>query len=231
MTIQDMHYDFKKKIDKVDSQQNRNFLIPEIDWALNEALELFVKLVAFPRTKSAVGFEIGQRSIDDIRTLVSPSQCSSVTNNIVNLPTDYWHYLKGEVKMTKGSCQATGKFTPRQHDDDFESSPFHNSSFEWREVNGLFVGDTIQLFTDGTFDITDFCMSYIMEHPYMHYAAGFPGGQYDLPSGTILTGTQDCLLPFHTHREIVDIAVLIASGEIQASDYQIKMQKITNNMR
>ena len=48
MTIQDMHYDFKKKLNKIDSQQNRNLLIPEIDWTLNEAQELFVKITAFP---------------------------------------------------------------------------------------------------------------------------------------------------------------------------------------
>ena len=37
MNISEMHYDFKKKLNKVDSEQNRNLLVPEIDWALNEA--------------------------------------------------------------------------------------------------------------------------------------------------------------------------------------------------
>jgi len=36
MTVKDMHYDFKKKLNKVDSQQNRNLLIPEIDWTHND---------------------------------------------------------------------------------------------------------------------------------------------------------------------------------------------------
>ena len=70
MTVQDMHYDFKMKLNKLDSQQLRNFLIPEIDWLLNEAQELFVKWVAEPRIPNGLGLETNQRSIDDIRVLM-----------------------------------------------------------------------------------------------------------------------------------------------------------------
>ena len=44
-----------------------------------------------------------------------------------------------------------------------------------------------------------------------------------------LTGTQNCVLPKHTHREIVDIAVLIITGELQIPDYQIKQAKLNMN--
>lgn len=43
MTIQDIHYDFKVKIDKVDSLSKKNFLANEIDWIVNEAIKIFVK--------------------------------------------------------------------------------------------------------------------------------------------------------------------------------------------
>lgn len=152
MTIKDMHYDFKKKLNKVDSQQNKNLLIPEIDWALNEAVELFVKIIAQPRMKSYFGFELNQRSIDDIRTLVVNNQCLTVASNVVTLPSNYWHYIKGDVTMSKGECQnVKAKFFLRQHDDDFENSPFDKSSFEWRNVNGLFFDGGIKLFDDGTY--------------------------------------------------------------------------------
>ena len=45
MLIEDMHYDFKQKINKIDSQKYRNLRIPEIDWKLNEAQEIFIKTV------------------------------------------------------------------------------------------------------------------------------------------------------------------------------------------
>ena len=49
MNVRGMHYDVKQKLNKVDSQQYRNLRVPEIDWKLNEAYEIFVKSVAEPR--------------------------------------------------------------------------------------------------------------------------------------------------------------------------------------
>jgi hypothetical protein len=55
MTTKEMHYDFKRKLIKVDSQNNRNFLVPGKLTLLNEAEEIFIKLIAEPRTKSNLG--------------------------------------------------------------------------------------------------------------------------------------------------------------------------------
>lgn len=229
MTIKDMHYDFKKKLNKIDSQQNKNLLIPEIDWVLNEAQEIFVKIVAFPKVYQYLGFEIGQRTIDDIKTIVEPETCIDVNNNIVTLPGNYWFYLKGNVIMTKGKCSdVKGSLVIRQHNDDFELSPFDDSSFEWRTVNGVFDKNGIKLFTTD-FTVTKLCISFLRKLKYIHNAEEFRGGQYNLPSGQVLSGSSNCELPEHTHREIVDIAVLITTGELQIPDYQIKQSKLNLN--
>ncbi len=234
MNIKEMHYDFKKKLNKTDSQQWRNLLVPEIDWALNEAQELFIKMVAQPRLRSYMGFEKTQRSIDDIRTLVVDANID-VIDNALNLPQDYWHYLRGRAKMSKGTCSAIGTLHIRQHDDEFEQSPFDNSSFDWREVNGLFKGDTIRLIKDDSFKVNSIDISYIRKPIYMHNAQDFRGGKYKLPNGEILGENEpirNCELPEHTHREIVDIAVLLVTGEIGIPDYQIKLNKINfNNLK
>lgn len=232
MIIADMHYDFKKKLNKVDSQKYKNLLIPEIDWVLNEAAKVFVKKVGFPRgiTKFA-GFETSQRNIDDIRTIVIHEADIEVISNICSLPNDYWHFIRGNVVMTKGLCENTrGSLFVRQHDDTFEESPFDRSSFEWRTVNCVFTEDGIRVFTDGTFTVNRVLLSYVRQMAYMHYAEGFlPLGQYKLPSGEILSGSQNCELPDHTHEEIVDIAVLITSGELQSSGVQFNQMKLQLN--
>lgn len=230
MTIKDMHYDFKKKLNKVDSQQYRNLLIPEIDWVLNEAQKIFIDLVAEPRIRTYLGFEKSQKNIDDIRTIVISDYCSDVVNNMVTLPENYMYFIKGRVLMSKENCNPVyATFKVREHDDEFELSPFDNSSYKWREVNGLFVGSGIKLFDDGTFSNQEFCLSYIKKPQYIHNAEDFKNGTYKLPSGEVLTGFMNCELPEHTHREIVDIAVMITSGEIQAPDYQIKYAKLGLN--
>lgn len=234
-----MHYDFKKKLNKVDSQKWRNILIPEIDWTLNEAQELFVKMVAKPRLRSYMGFEKSQRNIDDIRTLVVNDKSIDVTNNILQLPNDYWHYIRSKVVMSKGTCKnVIGAVNIREHDDMFEDSPFDKSSFEWREVNGVFFENGVKFYTDNTFTINSCLLSYIKKLKYIHNAEDFRNGNYQKLSKGVdgqyetLTGSVNCELPEHTHREIVDIAVLLVSGEINTPDYQIKLNKLNfNNLK
>lgn len=231
MAIKNMHYEFKKKLNKIDSQKNRNLLIPEIDWTLNEAIGIFVKNIAKPRERSFTGFELNQRSIDDIKALVKDNQCLSITNNVVTLPEDYQFFTRGRVKISKDTCdkEVQAKLDINQQDDEFEESEFYSSSFEWRTVNGYFFEDKIRLHDDGSFTNNELCISYIKKHPYVHNAEDFRSGGYKLPSGVVLEGHQDCVLSEHTHSEIVDLAVLIAAGEIGLQSYQFKKDKLTLN--
>jgi hypothetical protein len=235
MTSKAMHYDVKMKLNKIDSQRYRNLRIPEIDWKLNEAAELFVKMIAQPKSFNFRGFETSQRSIDDIRTIVvNPDSLGSpiaINNKVAILPEDYWHFLRGAVKMTKEGCPDTrGKVFIRQHDDEFENSPFDESSFEWRSVNALFFEGGIRFYTDDSFVVSEFFMSYIRRMKYIHNAEDFTANGYVLPDGTALTGSQDCELPEHTHREVVDLAVLLITGELENTNgYQFKTEKLRLN--
>lgn len=234
MTIKEMHYDFKTKLNKVDSQQNENFLIPEIDHVLREAQSLFIKLVATPRIVSYLGFETNQRTIDDIRTLVVHGDDNPIVivNNTGSLPDNYLHFIKAEVEMSKGMCTAVkGRVFIRQHDDEFQESPFDSSSFEWRTVNGVFYEKGIKFYTDNTFQINRMYMDYIKKPKLIHNAEDFRGGSYTLLSGQVLNGSVNCELPEHTHSEIVDIAVLLVTGNL-IPDYQAKLAKLNlNNLK
>lgn len=233
MNIKEMHYDFLFKFNKIDSQKNKNFLVPEIDWFLNEGLEIFIKNVAFPRNSNTyLGFESNQRSIDDIRTLVVNDFSLDVVDNFVKLPENYWHYLNSKVIFEKKECEELfeGVVFIRQHDDNFEEDLLNKSSFEWRFVNALFVENSVKLFDDKTFTNKSLKLSYIKKHPYIHNAEEFSSDGYEM-FGKTLTGNFSCILPEQTHREIVDIAVLLASGQIGTPDYQIKQSKVLNNLQ
>lgn len=236
MTIRDMHYDFKMKFNKLDSQKNRNLRIPEIDWVLNSAVNLFVALIAEPRyrTRLNLGFEINQRTIDDIRSIVVQGTPIIPVNGIIALPQNYRHWVKGTASVTKGTCNSTARVFPKQHDDMFEESPFDNSSFEWRQVNALFESLGLRVFADD-FTINNVSITYIRKMAYMHNAQDFGSitgeGSYKLPSGVVLTGSVNCELPDqgNVHSEVVDIAVMLASAGVQTSDYQVKLSKLNIN--
>lgn len=237
MNAREMHYDFKQKLNKIDSQKYRNLYVPEIDWKLNEAQDVFVKTIAEPRFAKQIGFETNQRTIEDIITIVvdqneQGGNCITTTiydtnRYLATLPDDYWFHIRSSVIASKGGCLNVKLDTKqRQHDDRHERSPFDKSSFEWRSVNIEYNKDGFVIFTDGTFTISRFCLSYIRTPRLIYNAQDFQGGTYTTLDGTVLTGSQSCELPPKTHREIVDIAVLITTGDLQIPDYAIKANKL-----
>ena len=62
----------------------------------------------------------------------------------------------------------------------------------------------------------------------IHNAEDFSNTGYKALNGDLLVGHSDCDLPEHTHREIVDIAVLLITGDL-IQNYQIKKEKININ--
>lgn len=236
MTAREMHYDFKQKLNKIDSQKYRDLLVPEIDWKINEAQELFVKIVAEPRIQRKLGFEVNQRTIDDIRTLVitqKPEEGIELTafddsSFTGTLPTDYWFLIKSYVIASKANC-LNKRLEAReiQHDDIDDASPFDVSSFEWRVCNIRYYNGGIKVSTDGTFTPTKLVLDYIKRPRIIHNAQDFGTGSYVTIGGQTLSGTQSCELPEGVHREIIDLAVAITAGDLDLSNYQMKLNKLS----
>jgi hypothetical protein len=235
MNSREMHYDFKQKLNKIDSQKYRNLKVPEIDWKLVEAQEILCKVIAQPRLASQLGFEVNQRTINDIRTVVvdqKPSEAITTTvfdetSVIAALPVNYWFLAKAQVYATQGKCVDVILDTREvQHDDRHERSPFDKSSFEWRIVNMRFNQDGLRFFHDETFSITKARLEYLRKPRRIHNAQDWIGGTYTTLDGQVLIGSQSCELPEQVHSEIVDLAVLITAGDLSLPDYNFKQNKV-----
>ena len=223
-----MHYGFKMKYNKIDSNQNRNFLIPEIDFLLNEALALYVNIIAFPRNIASQGFELGQRTIDNIRPLVVSGEVP-VQGDIAPLPENYWHFVSGTASCTKDSCTRNDiRLFPQQTEDLFQESKIYNSDFLWGTLNCTFTSEGLKVYPKD-FSVEKLKLNYIKLHPYMHNARDWEGGQYKNFKEEILTNHQNCELPDDSCKDIVDIAVFLASNSIQDSGYNAIKEKLTFN--
>jgi len=238
---------FKTEYNKVDSSQNRNFKLPEIFELINEAQLIFIKKIAQPRVPNNLGFELNQRTINDIRPLVVEGndlsgidvQKYNTNSYIATLPSDYMFYVVSEVEAEKiittqenkknktYKCVKRLRGFVRQHEDEFEFNPFTKSSFEWRKSNVTVFGNKLQYYVDETFTLTKAFITYIRYPKYIHLAEQWSPTGYTLPGeSTPLTGKQDCELAKHTWDEIVDIAVKIATIQVSPELVQIKNEKI-----
>lgn len=215
MKILDMHYDFKRKFNMLDTSARRSFQTQEIDWLLNEAQVQFVLL----RLRSQ-GLPEGQRNLDDLRPLFKDETVIPVSNE-ASFPPDLFLTVKVEAKVTKEGCGTKRiRVFNMAHDDTHERDTFVQSSFEWEELNAEYRQGKLFLFpTD--FVINEVYFTYIKNPPLMYYALQ----PYRLPSGDLLSGIVDCELPQHTHNTIVDMAVANAITDM-SGDLQSRYQKI-----
>lgn len=69
-TIEEMHYDFRLKCDRVDSLSQQDFNPAEIDWFLNEAQELVIKNKYSINNVYRAGLEHTQKRIDDLSSIL-----------------------------------------------------------------------------------------------------------------------------------------------------------------
>lgn len=227
MIAKEMHFQFKRKLNKIATEQYPNMIVPVVDTYLNEAVNIFIKRIAEPRLRPN-GAEKSQRTIDDLRTLIKTDEVVLSKDGdffTASLPTDYLHYLSMVVRCSKDKCEKDIRGFLAQYDDLVEESAFTESSFEWEEINFWFYADGIKMKPKG-FSPQRIFLDYLRKPARIHYADGHGGSYVDF-DGNTLTGFQNCDLPENTHDEIVDIAVLLAIGEL-SPDYNTASNKVEN---
>jgi hypothetical protein len=229
-TIKNMHYDFKMKLNKLDSNSYRGLQIPQIDWLLNQALTMYILLVAEPRLKNQLGFEVNNRTTEDLRPIVVDSESIAPIAQgslIYGLPSDYMFFTGfNEVLCSKEDCKKQKMNVHIVQHDDVNKGLFSKPDFNWRTLNAYFQSEGIR-FTVDNFTIDSVKINYLKKHAYIHNAEDFINGTYTLPDGIALTGTQDCILPEYTHGEIVDLAVLLATNDVSLiNNYQLKLNQL-----
>lgn len=239
MNIQEMHYHFKSRLNKLDSSFNRNLIIPEVDVYLNDAQLLFIKGITNPEPKNEslplYNRIFNNRSSHDIRTLIikqggavsqTVAQVAGTDEWISVYPTNYFSFLGGEVLAQQDTCERNLEIIIKRYDERFIRNPYWLSNFGWEEVVGQFEPTGLKLYCKG-FTPQKVFYHYIKKPSYIHNATGYNVNGYKMPDGvTTLTGTQNCDLPEETHSSIVDLAVMIVAGIIQSPLYQTEIDKL-----
>lgn len=225
MTAKEMLYALKVALDKVDSRDYANLRVPSLDRALNEAALAFTKFVAQPRLARQAGYESSSRNIHDIRTLVkylngTPLPQSDGTA-LLSLPSDFLFYTKCKSLIKRGTCSVNVTCTYIEFDDD-EQDTLYKSSFDWQILNVRLDSRGLIMYKDSDFIIGESELTYIKQPQLIHNAQEYGTGTYTTGAGQILTGSQDSDLPEHTHIEIVRLAALFLTGDLQMPDYQVK---------
>jgi len=202
MRIEEMHYDFDVKVDKVDSLSNRNFNVAQKDWLLNEAQWILLKEVYDITRRDQQSFEVTERRTQDLKNLhiKSPLPQPALTtislgNGVYEAPLDglvyeFLYATRLRADITKGSCTKNVGVSMSTTDDLNDSllDPFHKPRFNSGDVlsvygrsetsgntqNNLYGAGSLYVYSDGTFTVDSVYIDYIKYPNRMWF------GTYDL---------------------------------------------------
>lgn len=231
MQIADMHTAFKLGLDKTSSLTTTHFETSEIDFWLNSAIQEFVKTRYSGFNPKKESFEQTQKRVDDLRTLVveevidsgdltaGTDKPNSYIADLTSLSDTYWFTLGEEVTVNftpfGGSSAQDFRFgikecTTDTYREDIDN-PFSEHVLHYNEAKPLrlFIGDDVELITDGNYTITKYHIRYLKA-----------------PQEVANPGT-DSDLPVHTHPELVKSAVNMALENIEQQRYQTHSMELS----
>lgn len=229
MTIQELVYDYKRKLDKLDSQDYPDIPLPVIIRDLNEAQQKIVLTRYSPNNLYRQGFEGSQKRIDELSYLVVPDEQLSgaikVADNIYsfnleNTQKDYLFLLRANFLVSTATCTdilLDGISSKTDNLNTILSSPFEKPSLSWRETPYRIADNKLRVYSDGEFKVTKAIIDYL-RYPRKMDIVGYI--DFD---GTNSTNVE-CELPEFLQNDIVDAAVTLArlnlKDDVTAQQYR-----------
>lgn len=254
MIVEEMHYEFMVRFNSQSSEQQKSYLIPEVDQLLNNAMDMFINSKVYPRfSQIGSAVESTNRIIDDLRTIITTRTVD------VNTPagSDYGEIdlgnllyatipLNVELKYLISStalvsCIGCGDINEPEelevnlfrHYDKILNNTIYNTSYNWKEISAIIEDNKLKLYLkDPNFTNNLICrmakIKFIRKPLQICNGANFgSGGNIGYYIGNQLYNiNQDCELPENTHNEIVDLAVMLAARNVSSSTIPIKQQSL-----
>jgi hypothetical protein len=214
--VQELIYEFKLMINKVNRQDNVDIPIEDIVIYLNRAQLSWVKTKINPNNIYKTGYESIRKRIDDLQVLkVSNAKLAATKTNDSYLigyecPLDsasnYMFYVTSHCAATKNKCDKNlgidlvkqGDIRTMYFDSNF--SP----SFEWRSTLATIGDNKLYVYTADEFTVKEVYMT------YLRYPNTIDVEGYEKLDGA-LSQNVDCELPEYAKPDIVDLAVKFAA--------------------
>lgn len=213
MTALELQVAFELEANIIDSKVKP--LTSDISYWLTRAQEKFIKTRYSGNNEDKTAFEQSQKRIDDLRSLIKEVSIStSVGGSKPNahtaiLPDDYMFRIGEEcdIQYVVGSTTIVDRMgiteitTDRYTQEVVNPYSEYKLIYDWAYPLRLFYDNTIELMSDGTYTIPTYYLRYLSK-----------------PNAIVLPSTT-CLLPEHTHSEIVKMAVGMYLENIKSDRY------------
>ena len=217
--VQELIYEFKLSLNKMDRQDNVQVPLEDILVFLNQAQISWVKSKVGDNNVSKEGYEGTRKRIDDLQMLkvddvslplmkTTDVLYKGYKADLNSLP-NYMLYIMSHVGARKEDCRAGLTVDLIRHND--LSSLYFDAnfqpSFEWRSTFATIGQDYVTVYTDETFEIENLYLT------YLRYPKPIDSEGYINLDGEDSVNS-DCELPYYAKGDILDLAVKFAAQSV-----------------
>lgn len=212
---QQLLYKLDMKLNKKVSNEHQSIPLEDKLLALNETQIKLIKKKVGTNNIYGLGLDSFKKRYEDLQILIVQFEGLNVTptsdiydawqSDLTLLTNKFMFPLDMYALADKGKCKNRPIYLSKlvKHGDisTLMANSHYVPSFEWQESFAVISNDKIITYTDGTFDINKFHISYI-RYPKKIDAVGYIN--FD---GTASVN-QDCELPDYLEDELLDLAIL-----------------------
>jgi hypothetical protein len=229
-----LHYEFRKKANRINSDYAKAISVPDVDAYLNEAKDLmYEKYAALFEINPTIKAHLIQLEVKDY--CVSPILVND-EKVFIPYPKDLYRAVRRTLKATTNDCSQLRELIVRSVTSDKESDslkdPYWNASWDWEEtlgIEGMYNNEKgLFVYHQKDFKIDTICVDYLKYLPDGAAPSLALNGSYTSSSGTQVTQDISFLVDSsYLWRKVVDVAVLLfMKNTSEVNDWQAQMQNI-----
>jgi hypothetical protein len=222
----------KQRLNKLASFDYDNIECWQIQEAVNKAQLEWVRRQIYGINSRQQGSEESTGLVDDLQILLKDEKLNSQEKEFyyeAPLPNDYLYYVRVDAFANSKCCIDKRRMTIYQTEEAnigiLLNSDTKGPSFEWGETLSTLVNNTVRVYTNGEFDISDITLTYFRKPQEVLFQ-----GCVNPKTGNIVANNQECELKDDVAEIIADQTAMILAADIESmGQYQRSQQAIQSN--
>jgi hypothetical protein len=216
----------KQRINKLDSQDYDNITCWQIVESFNKAQVEWSRRQLHGINVVKEGDEQSTRRKDDLQKLLIREPLVSTKKDIYyegNIPGDYLQWKRVDIYAKKDCCEPrrmTVYLAEEGNLNQLLRDKSKQPNFEWAETFATLIDDTVHLYTNGEFDISEAFLTYYRQPVKIQIT-----GCSDPYTGVTSTAEVTCEFKDDIIELIIDEAVSILAGDIESGNQFSRTQE------
>jgi hypothetical protein len=231
MTNAALQIKVKQRLNKLASLDYDNIQCWQIQEAFNKAQYEWTRRQVRGVNIKKEGAEQSTVLTDDLQRLMTHVGLTMTPGDIFDssaLPSNYLYYVRTDV-FAKSKCCPERRMTVYEVEESNISVILNTDdkkpSFEWAETVSTLMNNTLKVYTNGEFNITQCHLIYFRKPREVQF-----NGCVDVSTGVTFTADQTCEFNDDVAEILVDQAVAILAGDIADTlQYQREQQAVQSN--